>query len=107
MDAQRSFRGALSGQLDLVFELGLVVRARLISVCNECQRRTVFPLLIPKHEHQTLVVMAAVNLDLAALLDNQGWKLLKYNSTSLNCGVRFKGKVSKETRIIEYLYQNQ
>lgn len=90
MDVQRSFHGALSGQLDLAIELRLVVRACLISVYNEFQRRTVFPLLIPKHENQILVIMAAVNLDLAALLDNLGWKLLKYNSASLNCGVRFK-----------------
>lgn len=70
---------------DLVFEVGHVVQALLVSVCNQVHRLAVLPLLVPEHDIQGLVIMAAFDLDLAAALNHQGGRLPKHNGTSPNC----------------------
>lgn len=96
-DLQAPRHGTLSAYGDLVFEWH-VGRALLVSVCNQVQRLLVLPLLVPEHDNQGLVVVAAVDLDWAAALNHHGGRLLKHNGTSPNCGGRFKGSSQPHTR---------
>lgn len=85
-EVQAPRHSTLSAYVDLVLEAGHVVWARLVSVSNQVQRPTVRPLLVPEHDNQGLVVVAAVDLDLAAALNHHGGRLLKHSDTSPNCG---------------------
>lgn len=83
---QSSSHCVCSRQLKLFFKLTLIVWAAYPPVAYEGQGPIVPSLLIPQHYNQVRVIVAAIYVDLGALLHYLGGRLLECGSAHLACG---------------------
>lgn len=64
----------------LLLHFALIVLRANIGVSDQCHRATLWSVLVPEHNQERVVVMAAVYGDFGALLCYYGFRLFKCNS---------------------------